>query len=211
MDERGAGWRQVVSARIYIEGGGDSKDGRTRCREGFHKLLRKSGLSGRMPRLVASGSRGDAFDNFKASHSNASGPEYVALLIDSEGRVSDIEETWGHLRRSDGWQTPPGAQDDQVLLMTTCMETWIVADQAALREHFGREFRPNALPSATNLENRSTADVQSRLENATRGCAAPYAKGPRSYEVVGKLNPDTLESPLPSFGRARRILNNRLS
>ena len=108
-------------------------------------------------------------------------------------------------------RTPRGATDDQVLLMTTCMETWIVADQSALREHFGREFRPNALPSLTSLENRSTGDVQSSLENATRDCAAPYTKGPRSYEVVGKLNPDTLESHLPSFGRARRILAGRLS
>ena len=95
--------------------------------------------------------------------------------------------------------------------MTTCMETWIIADQAALREHFGQGLRPNALPSATNLEGRSTGDIQNGLENATRGCAAPYTKGPRSYEVVGKLNPDTLESSLPSFRRARRILNNRLS
>ena len=198
-------------ACIYLEGGGDSKDGRTRCREGFHKLLRKCGLVGRMPRLVASGSRSDAFDHFNTSHSNASGPEYIVLLIDSEDRVSDIEETWDHLRRTDGWQRPLGAQNDQVLLLTTCMETWIVADQVALREHFGQGLRLNALPSPTNLESRSTEDVQNRLENATVGCAAPYAKGPRSYEVVGKLNPDTLESHLPSFRRARRILDNRLS
>ena len=43
----------MVGARIYLEGGGDSKDGKVRCREGFSKLLRKCGLSGRMPRLVA--------------------------------------------------------------------------------------------------------------------------------------------------------------
>ena len=201
----------MVSARIYLEGGGDSKDGSRRCREGFRKLLERCGLSGRMPKLVASGSRSDAFDRFKAFHSYVSGTEYVALLIDSEGRVSDIQETWDHLRRTDGWQRPEGARNDQVLLMTTCMETWIVADQAALREHFGQGLRPNALPSPTNLESMSTGDIQNRLENATRGCAAPYTKGPRSYEVVGKLNPDTLESHLPSFGRARRILADRLS
>ena len=203
-----------MSARIYLEGGGNRPEGRARCREAFRKLLERCGLSGRMPRLVASGSRNTAFDNFKTSHSNTSGPEFVALLIDSEDRVSDIEETWEHLRQRDGWQRPPGAQDDQVLLMTTCMETWIVADQTTLREHFSQGLRPNALPSATNLESRRTGDVQSSLENATRGCAAPYTKGPRSYEVVGKLNPDTLESSLPSFRRARRarrILDNRLS
>ena len=126
----------MVSALIYLEGGGNRTEGNARCREGFRKLLERCGLSGRMPRLVASGSRNTAFDNFNTAHSNATGPEYVALLIDSEDRVSDIEETWEHLRRSDSWQKPRGAREDQVLLMTTCMETWIVADRTALREHF---------------------------------------------------------------------------
>ena len=94
--------------------------------------------------------------------------------------------------------------------MTTCMETWIVADRDVLVEHFGRGLRQNTLPSQTDLESRSRGDVQNRLENATRDCAAPYARDRRSYDVVGRLNPDTLESHLPSFGRARRILGERL-
>lgn len=32
------------------------------------------------------------------------------------------------------WDPPTGATDNQVLLMTTCMETWIVADRALGRE-----------------------------------------------------------------------------
>ena len=164
-----------------------------------------------MPRLVASGSRNTAFDNFKTALSNASGAEYVALLIDSEDPVSDVEKTWEHLRRSDTWQRPRGVGDDQVLLMTTCMETWMVADRSALRDHFGRNLRPERLPPLTNLERRARGEVQRKLENATRDCAAPYAKGPRSYEVLGKLSPDTLESHLPSFKRTRRILSDRLS
>ena len=34
----------MVGARIYLEGGGDSKDGKVRCREGFRKLLKKCGI-----------------------------------------------------------------------------------------------------------------------------------------------------------------------
>ena len=200
-----------MSARIYLEGGGDRTEGKTRCREAFRKLLEKCGLTGRMPRLVASGSRNTAFDNFKTARSNASGAEYVALLIDSEHPVSDVEKTWEHLRRSDIWQRPRGARDDQVLLMTTCMETWMVADHSVLRDHFGPGLRPERLPPLANLERRSRSEVQRGLENATRDCAAPYAKGPRSYEVLGKLSPDTLESHLPSFKRTRRILSDRLS
>ena len=94
--------------------------------------------------------------------------------------------------------------------MTTCMETWTVADHDTLGAHFGRGLRRNALPSQTDLESRSRGDIQDRLETATGDCAAPYAKNRRSYEVVGKLDPDTLESQLPSFGRTRRILESRL-
>ena len=45
-------------------------------------------------RLVANGSRNSAFDGFSTYHSNISDDAYVALLIDSEERVSDTEATW---------------------------------------------------------------------------------------------------------------------
>ena len=40
------------------------------------------------------------------------------------------------------------------------------------------------------------------LERATRSCAAPYAKGPHSFAILGRLNPNTLAALLPSFCRA---------
>lgn len=43
-----------MSAVLYLEGGAsgaDSKELQIRCREGFRKLLEKSGHKGRMPRL----------------------------------------------------------------------------------------------------------------------------------------------------------------
>ena len=44
------------SSVIYLEGGGESKELHSRCREGFRKLLEKNGFKGNMPRLVACGS-----------------------------------------------------------------------------------------------------------------------------------------------------------
>ena len=117
-----------MSAQIYIEGGGDSKEGTTHCREAFSKLLQKAGFSGRMPRLVASGSRNSAYKDFYTAHAYASPQECVALLIDSEEPVENIEETWQHLRGRDDWKRPQDAKNCQVFLMTTCMETWILAD-----------------------------------------------------------------------------------
>ena len=56
-----------MNARLYIEGGGDSKQLHTRCREGFRKLLERCGFGGRMPRLVACGGRNSTFDDFSTA------------------------------------------------------------------------------------------------------------------------------------------------
>ena len=200
-----------MSTVIFVEGGGDRSRGRIECRRGFRTLLEKSGFTGRMPQITARGGRNSAYDSFKTAHAKATGSDYVAMLIDSEDSVANINEPWQHLNRRDGWQTPAGAQDDQVLLMVTSMETWIVADRQALNEYFGNRLQTSSLPPLNNLENRSRQDVQDRLEHATRDCPGPYTKGPKSFEVLGKLNPDELEQHLPSFSRTRRILSDKLN
>ena len=199
-----------MSARIYLEGGGDSKAGKIACQRGFRMLLEKCELKGRMPRLVACGSRNAAYDDFRTAHENGAANDYIALLVDSEDPVADINATWNHLRQRDGWQRPAGADNEQVLLMTTSMETWIVADRDAMAAHYGQCLQASALPPLANLENRDRHNVQGRLERATRSCSQPYAKGPHSFAVLGKLNPDTLRQYLPSFLRAHRILDARL-
>lgn len=195
---------------IYLEGGGDSNQLKIRCREGFRKLLAKCGLAGRMPKLVACGGRRTAFDRFKTAHETAPEGEYVALLIDSEDPLADNEATWAHLTARDGWDRPRRADDVQVLLMTTCMETWIVVDRKMLAQHYGQKLRTSALPPLANVESRARHDVQTRLETATKHCANAYTKGKRSYEVFSKLDPETLSAHLPSFVRAVRLLNNNL-
>ena len=121
------------------------------------------GFKGRKPRLVACGSRGNVFDRFRVAHP-ARGDAYVAMWIDSEEPLNDAQKLWDHLKRHGGWEKPAGAVDEQVLFMTTCMETWIVADRAALREHYGSSLQEKVLPPMDNLERRSRDDVQERLE-----------------------------------------------
>lgn len=202
-----------MSAYVYVEGGGvgfDSKDLNIRCREGFRKLLENCGFAGRMPRLVASGGRTTAFDEFKTAHRTNAAGRFVALWIDSEEPLLDLEATWQHLQERDQWTQPANAVNEQVLFMTTCMETWFVADHAALTAYFKQKLQMSALPPLNNLENRSRQDVQHSLHHATRNCPNAYSKGAKSYEVLGKLSPAVLEEHLPSFLRIRRILNARL-
>jgi len=198
-----------VRAYIYIEGGGDSKGLHVRCRQGFRQLLERCGFSGRMPRLVACGGRPAAYGDFKTAH-ESNKAEYVAMLIDSEKPVSNPEETWDHLRNCDRWERPDGADDEQVLFMTTCMETWIVADRDTLRQHYGSSLQESALPSLISLEQGNRQDIQERLKRATRNCSNAYQKGKRSFEILGKLEPEMMESHLPAFQRAKRILNEKL-
>lgn len=195
---------------IYIEGGGDSREGKIRCRDAFRVLLEKCGFKGRMPALVASGPRNAAYQDFCEAHRRVTTQAYVAMLVDSEEPLNDIEATWDHLKGRDRWDRPSGASDDQALFMTTCMESWIVADRAALRGHFGVTLQESALPALDQLESRERHAVQDSLDRATRSCRNRYEKGKRSFEVLAKLDPATLAQHAPSFRHVRRILAEKL-
>jgi hypothetical protein len=211
----------LVSAYIYVEGGasGAYEDGSSskyltiRCQQAFHTLLTRMGFSGRKPRLVACGGRGKVYDRFCTAHQAGGAGEYVAMWIDSEEPMVDIEQAWKHLAAVTtvaSWAKPAGATDDQVLFMTTCMETWIVADRAALRAHYKHKLNNNPLPAHPNLEQRARGVVQDALVVATKDCQNYYAKGKRSFEVLEKLDPAILSQHLPSFVRVVRILNAKL-
>lgn len=158
------------------------------------------------------GGRRAVYDRFVTEHSVKTG-SYIAMLIDSEEPMANIEAAWNHLENVttvERWSRPHNADDDQVLFMTTCMETWIVADRDTLKAHYGNELQESALPPLFDLDLRSRHDVQKQLIHATRNCSNFYSKGPRSFEILGKLTPAALEKYLPSFVRIRRILNEKL-
>jgi hypothetical protein len=199
----------VSEKRIFVEGGGTSNELRTRCREGFHKLLENAGFTGRVPRIVACGSRNDAFDAFKTAHTSGR-YDYVALIVDSEDAVNDSEKPWVHLTNRDPWERPANTTDDQVFLMTTCMETWLVADRAALKMHYGTNLQDSSLPALTTLETRHRHAVQDALVHASRNCTNFYAKDKRSFALLAVVKPATLQTHLPAFARMIRILSAKL-
>ena len=162
-----------------------------------------------MPRLVACGGRRSAYELFRTRHGKATEGDFLALLIDSEQPIHNIDETWTHLREQDGWEKPNGAEDNQVFLMTTSMETWIIADQEVLVKHFGPRFRKHGLPTL-DLERRSRQDVLKALEKASKNCPDPYKKGAKSFKILGKLTPQVLQKLLPSFERVLTILEFKL-
>lgn len=201
-----------MKVRIYVEGGGDSKLQHLQCREGFRKLFDKAGFAGRMPGIVAGSGRNSTYDMFKTAVAAAEPNVLPILLVDSEDPVSK-PSTWEHLVERDRWKRPNAVTDDQAQLMVTCMETWILADRAALHRVFGGDLQENALLPIVDLEMRLRADVQAALEQATRNCGREreYRKGRRSFQVLKELDPITLKQNLAYFQRLLDTLNRLLS
>jgi hypothetical protein len=200
-----------VNVKIYIEGGGDRNSMHIRCREGFRKLIENAGFSGRMPRTKACGGRIAAFDDFITALNSAEPNDYPMLLVDSEAPVEKVGP-WEHLRNQDKWLRPESVEDEQAQLMVQSMETWCIADRSALRSFFGQMLHENRLPALDNLEAVSKDEIQDALFNATRDCGRnkAYAKGKRSFELLGTLDASELKRHLPYFFRFCETLDSKL-
>jgi Domain of unknown function (DUF4276) len=214
MDERPNRRDSLVSSAIYIEGGGDFSAADIECRKGFSKLFERMGFKGKMPSCRPYGSRRAAYEAFVIAVEQRK-DDFIALLIDSEDPVADLSKPWDHLanRKDDAMPKPVSVNDDQALLMATCMETWFVADRKGLKFHFETPkkcLKESALPSIKDLEQRRREDVHDALVAATASCPNTYRKGARSYKVLSSLDPVILEENLQSFARIKRILSKQL-
>ena len=157
----------MVKLRLYVEGGGVRKTSRSACRRGFQRFVEKSGLKGRMPEIIASGSRMNAYTRFaKRSRITANEDECALLLVDAEGPVRN-QRSWEYLKDRDGWNRPDGTTDDQCHLMVQAMESWFLADRKSLAEYYGQGFRESALPSNPQIEEVPKSDVLDGMRHAT--------------------------------------------
>ena len=208
-----------MKVKIYVEGGGDRASDQSHCRKGFRELIEKMGFRGRMPAIVASGGRDKAYKAFEIATTHVKDKDTLALLlVDSEEPLVKWHESspaalaWDHVKTRDNWVRPHGVDDDQLQLMVTCMETWIMADQETLKKYFGRNLHTRSLLFLGDLESQSRHDVKKSLEDATRDCGEgkKYAKGRRSFEILSKLDPNTLELHLSYFRRFKQALNRFL-
>lgn len=159
---------KIKEIRIYIEGGGNGKDGKALLRRGFNDFLvalRKMARSRRIRwSVITCGSRNNTYDAFKTAlkvHQKA----FNILLVDSEGPVKS--GPWEHLRLSDNW-APPVRANDHCHLMVQTMEAWLIADMDSLRSFYGRGFNLKAIPGNTEIENIPKKSLESALRKATR-------------------------------------------
>ena len=214
-------YRGDQMVKLYVEGGGDSSTLKTACRAGFSEFLRKAGLQGSMPRIVACGGRQDAYDSFCTAISSG---EEALLLVDSEAPVliqcqqGDDHKSWDpwqHLknRPGDNWDIPGGAKNEDCHLMVQCMEAWFLADRASLKSFFGQGFNENALPHEKNkLESIAKIAIYKALSSATQNCKtkAPYGKGEHSFKLLALISPTMVCSASPWAERFVTLLKEKM-
>ena len=199
-----------MRVKVYVEGGGDHNRALAiQCRQGFSSFFERSGLKRRMPRVVACGGRGQAYDRFRTAHEASEPDDFPVLLVDSEApAVADAP--WDHVARrpGDGWRRPRQASDDQLHLMIQAMEAWFHADKEALAEFYQRDFRMNSLSSRTNIEVIPKEDLFDGLQQATRACQkGAYSKGKHSFQILAKIDPAKVKASLPSADRLLSVLD----
>ena len=158
----------MSSIKIYVEGGGDGRNGRAALRRGMDAFLGEQKQAatdqGWSWRLICAGSRNNAFNAFRNATMRGEA-DVVVLLVDAEAPLRSGQ--LAHLHQRDGWATD-FADERNVHLMVQTMEAWIVADVDALATYYGQGFRRSALPDATNLEAVPRRDIDRALHAATR-------------------------------------------
>jgi hypothetical protein len=219
----GENWRGSVVKRkerrvvLYVEGASNqSKFQQELLRSGFQKLFEKAGLKNK-PSTFPCGSRSKAYAAF-CKHLRLQENGIPILLVDSES-VCDIPSSqisdalvWRFLenRMEDQWKMPNGVGVNQVGLMATCMETWLVADRKAFVAYFGKGVKESALPKG-QLENQTPQALLRAMKSATKECKNVYAKGDDTFRLLGKIEPTELRPILPHFNRFIEMLEFHLS
>ena len=152
-----------------------------------------------MPRIVACGSRRNAYESFEAAHASQDGD--AMLLVDAEATVTS-QGPWQHLKVRDGWERPEGATDEQCHLMVQVMESWFLADADTLSSFYGQGFRKQDLSPNPRVEDVSKHDVLASLARATRDTGKGiYNKGADSFAILENLDPARVRSASPYADR----------
>jgi hypothetical protein len=177
--------------RIYLEGGGDGKDGKAKIRKGFDAFLSGPKTAARAKKIrwqiIACGSRNSAFEDFNTAlqrHPHA----FNILLVDSEGAVQQASP-WDHLQQRDQWHNP-GTGDEHCHLMAQAMEAWLIADIETIAAFFGQGFQRGAIPANQDVEAIDKDNLEPALVAATRHTQkGRYHKIRHGADLIARLNP----------------------
>lgn len=180
-----------MSVHVFVEGGGSQNRTKTACRKAFHVFFEKLLGDRPKPRIIASGSRDQAYRDFCRSLSDGF-TAFGVLLVDSEDPVPAGKTAVAHLQDRDRWTKP--LPDGQVHLMVQCMESWFLVDKEMLGQYYGDKFNRSALPSNPNIEEIPKADIFRGLERATAATTkGTYHKTQHGFDILSRLEPGLVQ------------------
>ncbi len=159
-----------------------------------------------MPKVIACGSRDNAFDDFRTAVRNAGVDQFIMLLVDSEEGVATSDSPWQHVSTRDRWTRPARASAESLCLMVQCMEAWFVADKDSLKAYYGQGFDLRRLPRRPEVERIPKADLYAALDRATRNCTKgkyKRGKGRHSFSILATVDPSKVAAASP---HARQLL-----
>jgi len=183
----------VKEVRIYIEGGGESKDTKAFLRQGFSSFFKELVQVAQKNKIkwniTLCGSRNNAFRNFKnalADHPNA----FIILLVDSEAPVK--QPPWEHLKSRDNWESPAGVDETHCYLMVQSMEAWFIADIDTFKKIYEQGFKEKAIPKNINVETIEKDRLELSLKAASRDTKSKgeYQKIQHASKLLEKLDVD---------------------
>ena len=188
----------MVSAQIFIEGGGDGQLHERSFRKAWSEFFRSAGVSGRMPAVVRGGARKPTYDKFAHAVRKPKASKLPVLLVDSEERVTDGDTVWQHLQNRDCWPCPESARDDQAFLMVVTMETWFLADRELLQEHFGLELVESHFKKWPVLENLSKETCSQCASSRYRQMLKPLREREGVIRSLGEAQPRSRRDCMPA-------------
>lgn len=184
--------------RVFVEGA-DRGQGARLLRAGLVSFLQRgTGAPVGAITVITGGSTGSTYNCFIASRNGSPS----LLLVDSEGPVQGAPSE--HVSRHGKGQAPP---DDDCHLMVQCMESWLVADAAALEKYFKRGFDGKALPQRDNIEEEPKAEVLSKLRReVAKTPKQKYHKLNHGAVLLGQIDPTVVRQRAPHCDRLLRRL-----
>lgn len=175
-----------MKTTIYVEGGGTTQLLQSELRQGFQSLFKSAGFAGKLPKVVASGSRNEAYEDFATAFKNIKSGEKILLLVDSEEIVTTSTK-WDHVVLRDSW-TKLGSEEN-IFFMVVCMESWFLADTTGVGDFFGQNFDASKLPKNVDREAIDKKQLYDGLKKATKKTSkGEYGKGQHSFKILTHLD-----------------------
>lgn len=188
----------VIEIRVYLEGGGESRDSKEAIRGGFRQLLERAGIAAK---VIACGGRDKAFKGWR--NALLSHPEALnVLLVDAEAAVKEGSSPWNHFKTTDrSWQIPPQSEN-RCHLMVQVMEAWFIADPEALAAYYGQGFSSKAIPGRNNVEEIPKTDILEALKSATKETRKRrYHKIHHASDLLARIDPAKVRKRAPHCER----------